>query len=252
MEFIHSKGIVYRDVKPNNFVMGTNGREHIVYVVDYGLAKMFIDENNRHVPFEQQNFAGTAHYASLNAHLKRAQSRRDDLESLGFLLIYFLEGQLPWHGLKASSKRDRRKMIGTAKLKTSINELCKGQPVEFVKFFEYVRALEFQDKPDYDYLRKLFRSLSEAKGYEYDGKFDWTLKKEVYYPSYVSPKLVIIPTKKKKSRQIERNKQIQHMRQLKEERDRELEYADDDEDDESDKKKRKKKKEKSSKKGFNY
>ena len=112
LEFIHSKGIVYRDVKPNNFVMGTGNKENTIFVVDYGLAKMFIDENKKHVPFEQQNFAGTAHYASLNAHLKRAQSRRDDLESLGYLLVYFLEGQLPWHGLKASSKRDRRKMIG--------------------------------------------------------------------------------------------------------------------------------------------
>ena len=204
---------------------------------------MFIDENKKHVPFEQQNFAGTAHYASLNAHLKRAQSRRDDLESLGYLLVYFLEGQLPWHGLKASSKRDRRKMIGISKLKTSIRELCKGLNFEFVTYFEYVRSLEYADKPDYPYLRKLFRHLFESKGYEYDGKFDWTLKKETYYPSYISPKLVIIPTKKKKARQIERNKQIQMMRQLKNEREKQSDL-DESDDSETKKKKRKKKKEK--------
>ena len=101
---------MYRDVKPNNFVLGGREGSEILYVVDFGLARMYVDEHNRHLPFEQQNFAGTAHYASLNAHLKRAQSRRDDLESLGFLLIYFLEGSLPWHGLKAASKRERRKV----------------------------------------------------------------------------------------------------------------------------------------------
>ena len=218
LEFIHSKGIVYRDVKPNNFVLGVgpDGNE-ILYVVDFGLAKMFVDEDNRHIPFEQQNFAGTAHYASLNAHLKRAQSRRDDLESLGFLLIYFLEGSLPWHGLKASSKRERRKMIGTMKLKTSIKDLCKGHPEEFEKFFDYVRSLDFADKPDYHFLRTIFRNLFRAKGYKFDWKYDWTLKREVYKAPHITPKVLLIPTK----RSVDRMQQIQRMRSLTEQAERE-------------------------------
>ena len=108
-------------------------------------------------------------------------------------------------------------------------------------FFEYVRSLEYADKPDYAYLRKLFRHLFESKGYEYDGKFDWSLKKETYYPAYISPKLVIIPTKKKKSRQIDRNKQIQLMRQLKNERDKHSIELDDSDDSDNIKKKKKKK-----------
>ena len=180
---------------------GREGSE-ILYVVDFGLARMYVDEHNRHLPFEQQNFAGTAHYASLNAHLKRAQSRRDDLESLGFLLIYFLEGSLPWHGLKAASKRERRKLIGTMKLKTTIKvpsfvalcflvfssrcscllssfalltlfplqELCKGHPEEFERYFDYVRSLDFADRPDYHFLRTIFRNLFRAKGFKYDYK----------------------------------------------------------------------------------
>lgn len=220
LEYIHSKGIVYRDVKPNNFVLGGREGSEILYVVDFGLAQMYVDEHNRHLPFEQQNFAGTAHYASLNAHLKRAQSRRDDLESLGFLLIYFLEGSLPWQGLKAASKRERRKLIGTMKLKTTIKELCKGHPEEFERYFDYVRSLDFADRPDYHFLRTIFRNLFRAKGYKYDYKYDWTLKRESYTLPFISPKIMVIPTKKYQRRSVDRMRHMQRVRGLQEEAER--------------------------------
>jgi serine/threonine protein kinase len=201
-------------------VLGGREGSEILYVVDFGLARMYVDEHNRHLPFEQQNFAGTAHYASLNAHLKRAQSRRDDLESLGFLLIYFLEGSLPWHGLKAASKRERRKLIGTMKLKTTIKELCKGHPEEFERYFDYVRSLDFADRPDYHFLRTIFRNLFRAKGFKYDYKYDWTLKRESYSIPFISPKIMVVPTKKYQRRSADRVRHMQRIRGLQEEADR--------------------------------
>jgi hypothetical protein len=143
-----------------------------------------------------------------------------DLESLGFLLIYFLEGALPWHGLKAASKRERRKLIGTMKLKTSIKELCKGHPEEFERYFDYVRSLDFADRPDYHFLRTIFRNLFRAKGFKYDYKYDWTLKRESYSIPFVSPKIMVVPTKKYQRRSADRVRHMQRIRGLQEEADR--------------------------------
>lgn len=105
------------------------------------------------------------------------QSRRDDLESLGYVLMYFCRGSLPWQGLKATTKVQKYERISEKKLSTSLEVLCKGFPVEFATYLSYVRALRFEDKPDYAYLRKLFRDLFFKEGYQNDFVFDWTIKK---------------------------------------------------------------------------
>jgi serine/threonine protein kinase len=110
-----------------------------------------------------------------NTHLGIEQSRRDDLESLGYVMIYFYRGSLPWQGLKADNKRQKYERISEKKLATSVEQLCKGFPPEFSTFLTYCKSLHFEDKPDYAYLRKLLRSLFIKEGYKYDGLFDWTV-----------------------------------------------------------------------------
>ena len=110
------------------------------------------------------------------------QSRRDDLESLGYVLMYFCRGSLPWQGLKAVTKKQKYDRIMEKKMTTPTEVLCKGFPQEFAIYLNYSRTLRFDDKPDYTYLRKLFRDLFVREMFHYDYVFDWTvLKYQVYF-----------------------------------------------------------------------
>ena len=181
LEIVHTKCYIHRDIKPDNFLMGRGSRRHMVYVIDFGLAKLFRDpRTHRHIPYrEGKNLTGTARYASINTHMGIEQSRRDDLESLGYVLMYFLRGSLPWQGLKAHTKKQKYEKILERKISTSTDMLCKGFPPEFRSYFDHVRALRFDDRPDYDYLKRLFRELFFRKGYSYDNAFDWEVPVEV-------------------------------------------------------------------------
>ncbi|RYR30128.1 hypothetical protein Ahy_B01g054965 isoform B [Arachis hypogaea] len=105
------------------------------------------------------------------------QSRRDDLESLGYVLMYFLRGSLPWQGLKAGTKKQKYEKISEKKVSTSIEALCRGYPTEFASYFHYCRSLRFDDKPDYAYLKRIFRDLFIREGFQFDYVFDWTILK---------------------------------------------------------------------------
>lgn len=179
IEYLHSKSFIHRDIKPDNFLMGLGRRANQVYMIDYGLAKKYRDPKSHiHIPYrENKNLTGTARYASINTHLGIEQSRRDDLESLGYVLMYFLRGSLPWQGLKAATKKQKYEKISEKKMATPTEVLCKGFPTEFVVYFQYVRSLRFDDKPDYSYLRKLFRDLFVREGFVWDYVFDWTILK---------------------------------------------------------------------------
>lgn len=111
------------------------------------------------------------------------QSRRDDFESLGFVLMYFMKGQLPWQGLPAKTKKEKYEKIRDKKLSTTVEALCKGLEEEFGQYMEYVRNLKFEDRPDAQLLRKLFKDLFYRLGYEYDFVFDWMVKKPAAAPS---------------------------------------------------------------------
>ncbi|KAG8726988.1 serine/threonine protein kinase, partial [Ceratobasidium sp. 428] len=126
---------------------------------------------------ENKNLTGTARYTSINTHLGVEQARRDDLESLAYVLMYFLRGQLPWQGLKAATKKQKYDRIMEKKMTTPTDLLCRGFPNEFGIFLNYCRALRFDDKPDYSYLRKLFRDLFVREGYQYDYVFDWSVQR---------------------------------------------------------------------------
>ncbi|XP_050363090.1 casein kinase 1-like protein 7 [Argentina anserina] len=179
VEYMHSRGFLHRDIKPDNFLMGLGRKANQVYAIDYGLAKKFRDlQTHKHIPYrENKNLTGTARYASVNTHLGIEQSRRDDLESLGYVLMYFLRGSLPWQGLKAGTKKQKYDKISEKKMSTPIEVLCRSHPSEFVSYFHYCRSLRFEDKPDYSYLKRLFRDLFIREGYQFDYVFDWTVLK---------------------------------------------------------------------------
>ncbi|KAL5783289.1 hypothetical protein ACOSP7_008318 [Xanthoceras sorbifolium] len=179
IEYVHSKGFLHRDIKPDNFLMGLGRKANQVYIIDFGLAKRYRDPTtNRHITYrENKNLTGTARYASCNTHLGIEQSRRDDLESLGYVLLYFLRGSLPWQGLKAATKKQKYDKICEKKVSTPIEVLCKSHPVEFASYFHYCHSLTFDQRPDYGFLKRLFRDLFTREGYESDYVFDWTVLK---------------------------------------------------------------------------
>jgi casein kinase 1 len=179
VEYLHSKSFIHRDIKPDNFLMGLGKKANQVYSIDFGLAKKYRDpKSHQHIPYrEGKNLTGTARYASINTHLGIEQSRRDDLESIGYVLMYFNRGSLPWQGLKAQNKKQKYEKISEKKMSTPVELLCKGFPSEFASYLNYTRSLRFDDKPDYSYLRKLFRDLFVREGFQYDYVFDWTILK---------------------------------------------------------------------------
>ncbi|XP_057506690.1 casein kinase 1-like protein 2 [Actinidia eriantha] len=195
VEFVHCKSFLHRDIKPDNFLMGLGRRANQVYVIDFGLAKKFRDTTtHQHIPYrENKNLTGTARYASTNTHLGIEQSRRDDLESLGYVLMYFLRGSLPWQGLKAGTKKQKYEKISERKVSTSIEALCRGYPTEFASYFHYCRSLRFDDKPDYSYLKRLFRDLFIREGFQFDYVFDWTILKYQQSQSATPPSRALGP-----------------------------------------------------------
>ncbi|KAJ8294593.1 Casein kinase I hhp1 [Rhodotorula toruloides] len=181
IEYIHSRNFIHRDIKPDNFLMGIGKRGNQVNVIDFGLAKKYRDpKTHLHIPYrENKNLTGTARYTSINTHLGVEQSRRDDMESLGYVLMYFLRGSLPWQGLKAATKKQKYDRIMEKKMTTPTEYLCRGFPNEFAIYLNYCRSLRFDDKPDYSYLRKLFRDLFVREGFQYDYVFDWSVQQRV-------------------------------------------------------------------------
>ncbi|KAK2168796.1 hypothetical protein LSH36_14g08047 [Paralvinella palmiformis] len=182
VEYIHNKNFIHRDIKPDNFLMGIGRQCNKLYLIDYGLAKKYRDLRTRaHIPYKEgKSLTGTARYASINAHLGVEQSRRDDMESLGYVIMYFVRGSLPWQGLKAATKKQKYEKISEKKMATPVEGLCKGYPQEFAQFLNYCKGLRFDEAPDYAYLRKdLFRRLFTKKlNYQYDFQFDWNLIKQ--------------------------------------------------------------------------
>ncbi|XP_049631572.1 casein kinase I-like [Suncus etruscus] len=200
LEYLHSKNFIHRDIKPENFLMGpscclsdfckdTQKRKRSkvnspdqpyskfsqLYLVDLGLAKKYREKSKQHIPYrEVQHLVGTALYASINTHCDTEQSRRDDLEALGYVLIYFNRSSLPWQGLVAASMKQKWDHIKEKKIEIPIEDLCKDIPKEFAIYLNYCHELGFEETPDYEYLRQLFQILFKNLNYKYDYIYDWT------------------------------------------------------------------------------
>eukprot|EP00736_Rhodelphis_marinus_P014572 Rmarinus@m.2 len=177
LEHVHNVHYVHCDVKPENFLMGLRRNAHVVHLIDFGLAKKFRDPQTlKHVPYsEGRTLLGTARYASLNSMLGVEQTRRDDLESIGYMLVYFLKGSLPWQGFGSDHRKARSNRVAEAKMSTPLSKLCEGLPREFFDYLEYCQDLAYDADPNYEYLRGLFRTLFESRGYAYGSAFDWCI-----------------------------------------------------------------------------
>lgn len=166
-KYVHGKGFIHRNVCPEHLVMGTDCKNPQVYLVSWGLAMCYIPKvkgENEHIKcLPGMDLNGTATFASRNKHKRIRQSRRDDMESLGYVLLYLFAGSLPWAGVAQVSLPDEWDLVKVEKEATSIKDLCLEVPEEFVAYFEHVRGLEFSQEPDYEYLRQGFLYCAERE-----------------------------------------------------------------------------------------
>lgn len=171
LEYMHTNNFLHRDMKPDNFLMGNGNKRGVCYMIDFGLSKRYKDaKTGEHIPYrDNKSLTGTARYASVNTHIGIEQARRDDMESIGYILLYFLKGSLPWQGLAGKNKNDKYDRIKEKKIQTTIEQLTRNCPEEFSKYLQYCRNLNFEERPDYNYLRGLYRGLMERSGYTNDG-----------------------------------------------------------------------------------
>jgi len=179
IETCHKNLYLHRDIKPENFLIGCGDTSNIVYLIDYGLCKRYRDpKTNNHIIYkENRNLTGTARYVSINTHLGVEQSRRDDLESIAYVIVFFLKGSLPWQGVKGAA--DKYNKIMEKKLQIPTEVLCKGLPDEISTYLNYAKSLRFEDKPDYDFCKGLFVKLLNGYIDSYHLKreflrFDWS------------------------------------------------------------------------------
>jgi len=181
LQYIHDRHIIHRDIKPDNFVMGALEDNAKLYILDFGLAKKYRSSRTlvQYPYVKKKKLTGTARYASIHALEAYEQSRRDDLESVGYVLMYFLRGNLPWQGLKVRSKEDRYKKILEKKKEISSQDLCKEFPHEFFEYVDYTKNLEYEENPDYDFLRKKFLDVLKGLNEELDYIYDWTTKSDL-------------------------------------------------------------------------
>eukprot|EP00826_Nyctotherus_ovalis_P059155 TRINITY_DN81_c0_g1_i35.p1 TRINITY_DN81_c0_g1~~TRINITY_DN81_c0_g1_i35.p1 ORF type:complete len:312 (+),score=74.66 TRINITY_DN81_c0_g1_i35:320-1255(+) len=162
---LHSRSFIHRDIKPENFTVGYEELKNYVYMIDFGLAKYYRDPKTKlHVPYRNnKSLIGTARYASINTHLGLDQTRRDDIEALLYVLIYFMKGSLPWQGYKECIKTEKYAKIVECKLTTPIESLCKDLPREIANLLYYARLLRYDEKPDYAFVHNSLVKLLPCK-----------------------------------------------------------------------------------------
>jgi serine/threonine protein kinase len=179
IEYIHSKGFVHGDIKPENFMFGVGPKAHHLYMIDFGLSKRYYKDGS-HVPMKTyKGLQGTMRYASINAHLGMEYSRRDDLEAIGHMMLYFLGGRLPWSGLPAKNTEEQIKVVGQKKVDVPLEALCAGFPDAFETYLRLTRMIAFQERPAYSLFRELFTEARQQLGPLEDHHFEWNEGKDM-------------------------------------------------------------------------
>ena len=178
LEEIHNNNIIHRDIKPANIAIGLEDKKKYLYLLDFGLSKKYRSSTTKkHNPFTQNNkLIGNARYSSINALEGGTQSRRDDLESLGYLIIFLLIGKLPWQGKVSHSKEDKYYKIREIKRQTSAQKLCEGLPSQIEEYVKYTRNLQYESNPNYNYLKNLFLNILKKDNLVLDYYYDWDQK----------------------------------------------------------------------------
>ena len=180
IEYVHPKGIIHCDIKPENFVIGIED-PNTIYLIDVGLGQKYLSlKTGKHIEFKFTGYmTGTARYASRNALRGKGLSRRDDLESFMYMILYFLAKKLPWKGIKAKNMGEKYKKIYEYKKEFNYESFCKNYPIEITKLFEYVYSLAFNEKPLYQYMDALFKKILEQNNLYIKDFFIWMDKKEI-------------------------------------------------------------------------
>jgi serine/threonine protein kinase len=160
LEYIHSKNVIHRDIKPSNFLIGRKNKE-IIYLIDFGFAQKYrSSRTGKHIKYRNRKLiCGFFLFSSINANKGYEQSRKDDLESLGYMLIYLVLSYLPWQDIffnKTIDMNAKLKLLLEMKSSITTEKLCNGLPEEFSLFIKYCRNLGFEQDPNYDYLKSLF------------------------------------------------------------------------------------------------
>ena len=209
IEYIHSKYIIHRDIKPENFMIGYKNNS-IIYIIDFGISRKYkSSRTGKHIKFSLTGkMFGTVRYVSYNGSRGVEQSRRDDLESIGYMLIYLSKGFLPWQGLKMNAENIKKKYLEMLYLKKFLSpeKICSGLPKEFAEYIKYCRNLTFEQDPNYEYLRNLFKKILDERNQIKDLHFSWKNNKH-FLPKQNSKQLIIVGNSKDKYINLLRRKQ---------------------------------------------
>ncbi|KAK1053626.1 casein kinase I [Friedmanniomyces endolithicus] len=179
LEQLHSNAVIHRDIKPQNFLLGTGANGNVMYVTDFGLADEYTIscvKAEEEIP-PRSHLVGTARFASIRGHQGQAQSPRDDLESLVYMMAFFLLGKLPWQCLQAHGRGEKNRAVMEKKMATSAEQLCEELPEEFAQYMQEVKDIPQGGRPHYEKLRHKFRRLAVKEGVKYDNVFDWTIRR---------------------------------------------------------------------------